>query len=125
MNWGPDSGSASITSFVFSVNTDKFSTTTVKVARTTTRKSRPRYSLVTELSIKRMERPDTDTGGEKSRADMSISLNLEEDGDMTSVIDEEDFLDLGEATAYDTQGGERLAQDTQCAKTHSHTITDV
>ena len=123
VNLGPDSGSASITSFVFSVNTDKFSTTTVKVARTTTRKSRPRYSLVTELSIKRMERPDTDTGGE--RADMSISLNLEEDSDMTSVIDEEDFLDLGEATAYDTQGGERLAQDAQCAKTHSHTTTDV
>ena len=36
VNLGPDSGSASITSFVFLVNTDKFSTTTVKVARTTT-----------------------------------------------------------------------------------------
>ena len=122
VNMGPDAGSASITSVSFSVNTSKFSTTTIRVARTPA-KSGQGCSLVTKLSIKRTEKPGI--GSDREMADMMLSLNIEEDGEKTSVVDEDDFLDLGEDPECDIQEDGGPAQDTECAKTHSHTTTAV
>ncbi len=44
---------------------------------------------------------------------------------MTSIGDREDIPDLDSAPYYDTQAGEEQVQDAQCAKTLSHTVTDV
>ena len=78
---------------------------------------------MTKLSIKGTEKPSIESDGET--ADMSISLSFEEDGEKASVRDEEDFLDLGEDPECDIQEDGGPVQDTECAKTHSHTTTDV